>query len=178
MDTCTLQPGDIIFFQGTHFISRGIRAFTNSKWSHVALYVGNGYVIEATAAGVEKNKLDPLTKRASRIAVGRIPDLKVEDMTRMIDKAYSLIGEKYDVWQLLTFGIYFAFRKIGIIWPFLIGDKAGEVVCSALVATCAAVIPISFAKSIKLVSPETIYSSDKIHVLLENVTGKYTLAYN
>ena len=167
MDIAFLRPGDIIFFQGKSFISRGIRTFSNSKWSHVALYVGDGYVIEATAAGVEKNALIPLLKHANRTAVGRIPGLTVENQHLMIDKAYSMIGEKYDVWQLLTFSLYFAFRKIGIIWPFLIGDKAGAVVCSALIAVCCMVIPLKFGKSPKTSSPESLYSSGKIEIILE-----------
>jgi hypothetical protein len=171
MDIGSLRPGDIIFFQGKSFISRGIRAFTDSKWSHVALYVGDGYIIEATAAGVEKNVLRPLIYRANRVAVGRIPNLTVDNQHRMIDKAYSMIGDKYDVWQLLTFSLYFAFRKIGIIWPFLIGDKAGEVVCSALVAICCMIIPLKFGKTLKAVSPETIYSSDKIEIISEEEIG-------
>jgi cell wall-associated NlpC family hydrolase len=167
MDTSLLQPGDIIFFQGKSFISRGIRTFSSSKWSHVALFLGNGYVIEATAAGVEKNLVAPLFAHASRVAVGRIPNLTVENMELMKDKAYSMIGDKYDVWQLLTFSLYFAFRKIGIIWPFLIGDKAGAVVCSALIAICCMVIPLKLGKTPKTSSPESIYSSGKIEIVLE-----------
>lgn len=162
MDTKILQPGDFILFSGKSFISRGIKIFSGSKWSHIAIFIGNGYVIEATAAGVEKNLLAPLISKAAGIAVVRIPDLSVENMELMKDKAYSMLGEKYDVWQLLTMAPYFLLRKIGIIAPFLIGDKAGEVVCSALCAMCAMVIPIKFAKSIKTVTPDTIYKSDKV----------------
>lgn len=157
MDMSILQPGDFVLFQGKAFISRGIRAFSNSKWSHVAMFIGNGYVIEATAAGVEKNKIEPLFTHADRVAVMRIRDLSVENMELMKDKAYSMIGDKYDIWQLLTFGIYFAFRRLGITWSFLIGDKAGAVVCSAFCGMCALVIPLKMAKSVKTLTPESFY---------------------
>ena len=169
MDTSILQPGDFIFFSGKSFVSRGIKMFTKSKWSHVAMYVGGGkgYIIEATAAGVEKNELEPLLRHTDAVAVARIPGLTVEDMERMKDKAYSMLGDKYDFWQLITFSLYFSFRKIGIIWPGFIGDNAGQVVCSALCAMCALVIPVKFAKSPKQVAPQTIYESDKVSIIFE-----------
>lgn len=170
MDISLLQQGDVVFFQGKSFISRGIRSFTKSKWSHVALYVGDGYIIEATGAGVEKNALLPLLGHASRVAVGRRKGLTIVEWELMKTRAYSMIGDKYDVWQLLTFPIYFALRKIGIIWPAIIGDKGGEVVCSAFVAMCFATIPVKFAKYLKSVSPETIYSSDEIEIIFEEET--------
>src|SRR3990172_1847958 len=164
MDTSILQPCDFILFSGKSFISRGIKFFSKSKWSHIVIYVGGGsnYIIEATAAGVEKNELVPLLKHADAIAVVRIPGLTVENSELMKAKAYSMLGDKYDFWQLITFSAYFSLRKIGIICPWIIGDKAGEVVCSALCDICTMVIPLKFAKTVKQVSPQTIYESDKV----------------
>lgn len=42
-----MNPGDLIFVSGTDWISRAIRWVTKSKYSHVAVYVGDGKVIEA-----------------------------------------------------------------------------------------------------------------------------------
>ena len=161
IDTRILNPGDFILFSGKGFISRGICAFTNSRWSHIAIFTGDGYVIEATAAGVEKNLLAPLVIKADHVAIVRIPDLTVENMERMKDAAYAMlsVGLKYDFWQLFTLAPYFMLRKIGINAPWLIWDKSGAVSCSALCAQCASIIPLKFAKSIKLVAPETIYRS-------------------
>ena len=162
-----LYPCDIVLFAGKSFISRGIKLFSGSKWSHTALFLGSGYVIEATQAGVEKNLLAPLVKKADRIAVLRIFNLTVENTELMKAKAYSLLGDKYDFLNLVTLAPYFILRKLGINAPFLVGSKAGEVICSELVAQCAMAIPIKFAKNPKLVSPETIYRSDRVTKVLE-----------
>lgn len=167
MDTSILQPGDFILFSGKSFISRGIKFFSKSKWTHVAFFVGNGYIIEATAAGVEKNLLAPLIKKTEAIAVMRVPNLTVEQMELMKAKAYAMLGEKYDVWQLLTFSVYFTLRKIGIIWPLLIGDRAGEVVCSTFGAMLLMVIPLKLCKRIKQATPDTFYSSGSLNKVYE-----------
>ncbi|KIL38297.1 hypothetical protein SD70_27160 [Gordoniibacillus kamchatkensis] len=44
-----MNPGDLIFVSGIDVISRIIRWVTESKYSHVAIYVGGGRVIEAQA---------------------------------------------------------------------------------------------------------------------------------
>ncbi|MEC3460246.1 hypothetical protein P9131_30270, partial [Bacillus thuringiensis] len=38
--------GDIIVASGMSFISKIIQKVSCSKWNHVALYVGGGYIIE------------------------------------------------------------------------------------------------------------------------------------
>lgn len=41
-----MQIGEIIVVSGEHFISRIIRKVVGSKWTHVALYIGGGYVLQ------------------------------------------------------------------------------------------------------------------------------------
>lgn len=169
MDLTKLQPCDVIFFSGKGFVSRGIRFFTNSEWSHVALYVGGGegYVIEATAAGVEKNKLAPLIKHAAKWEVRRFDNLTVEEAELMKAKAYSLIYENYDFLQVLSLGVYYAFRKIGLTWSALVANTNGKMICSELVAVCALCINRKFKSKTKLVTPKTLYDSCHLHKVYE-----------
>ena len=163
MDATKFQLGDVILFQGTAFISRGIEWFSKSKWSHAALYVGggNGYIIEATGAGVERNKLETSLHGCSSYCVRRMPNLTMEQAELIKDKAYSLIykKDKYDFIQLLTLGIYFTLRKIGITWAWLVDNMPNKMICSELVAVCYLTLPIKFKSKIKLVTPETLYST-------------------
>ena len=42
-----LQPGDILLVEGNSRVSTAIKYLTQSTWSHVALYVGDGTLVEA-----------------------------------------------------------------------------------------------------------------------------------
>ncbi|HNL28190.1 MAG TPA: lipo-like protein, partial [bacterium] len=41
-----LKPGDVVLVEGNKLISRVIMAITHSTWSHCALYVGDGKIID------------------------------------------------------------------------------------------------------------------------------------
>ncbi len=169
MSSLILQPGDCILFSGKGFVSRGIMWFTSSKYSHVAMYVGGGegYVIEATAAGVEKNKLEPLINHSSGYCVRRIPGLTVEQAELMKDKAYGLIYDKYDFVQLLSLGLYYGMRKLGISCSWLVRNVPGKMICSELYAVCCLTIPLKFKSRTKLVTPETLHETDLMETILE-----------
>lgn len=48
-----LRPGDLLFSSSLGVTSFGIRAFSTSSVSHVAVYLGDNEVAEATGAGVQ-----------------------------------------------------------------------------------------------------------------------------
>ena len=172
LDLKTLQLGDILLFQGKSFISRGIMYFTKSKYSHAALYIGGGenYIIEATGAGVEKNLVAPLIAQADAFCVRRIPDLTVENAELMKDKAYSLIYSSYDTKQLLSLGVYYTLRKLGLNWDWLVSNNPQRITCSELVAVACLCIPLKFAAKVKDVTPETLYLSNKLVTVVESYT--------
>lgn len=169
MPTLILHPGDCILIQGKSFVSRGIMWFTKSKYSHVAMYVGGGkgYIVEATAAGVEINKLEDLIKHSSAYAVRRIPGLTVDQAEAMKDKAYALIYDDYDFVQLASLGLYYLLRKCGISWSLLVRSARNKMICSELFAVCCLVIPIKFKSKTKLVTPDTLYTTSLMETILE-----------
>ncbi len=173
IDTKVLNPGDCILIGGKSFVSRGIKWFTNSKYSHVALYVGGGeaYVIEATAAGVERTKFISLLKRASNLCIRRIPDLKVDEAELIKQKAYSLLYQNYDYFQFISMIPYFLMRKLfGVNWTWLLFNKRTKMICSELVAICyyAAGIEIAPYKKIKSITPNDLYKSKKMITVIEH----------
>ena len=164
-----LHAGDCVLFEGTAFLSRGIKLFSGSRWSHAAIFVGDGYIIEACAPGVEKNLLAPLIKQAKSIAVMRVPDLTMDQAELMKGAAYAMIsvGMKYDFVNLVSLAPYFLLRKIGINAPWLVWSRKGEVICSELYARCLLTLPIKLAAAAKLVSPGVIYASKLLIKILE-----------
>ena len=157
-----LHESDFVLFEGKSFISRGIELF-DGKYSHAAQFVGNGYVIEATQAGVEKNALAPLIKAAKSICVLRVPNLSVANAELMKAGAYSqlTVGTKYDFANLISLAPYFVLRKLGINAPWLVWSKTGKVICSELCARDLRAICIKLAKSDKLVSPGVMRAAAK-----------------
>jgi hypothetical protein len=169
LDLKSLIPGDCILVGGKSIVSRGIKWFTDSKYSHAAIYIGGGknYIIEATMAGVEKNPISDLLDHAENLCIRRIPELTAEDAAEMKNKAYQLLYESYDILQFISYIPYFAFRKFGINLPFLVFNKRNKMICSELYAVCALAAGVKFAKSTKLVTPETLYETKKMITIYE-----------
>ncbi len=159
-----LKPGDVILFQGKSFVSRGIMWFTDSEYSHAALYVGDGYIIEATAAGVEKNRLD--FSHCSSYCIRRAEWLTDGQISRIVEKAYALIYDEYDMKQLFTLGAYYFFRKLGITWAALVANMPNRMICSELVAVCYLTIPMVFREKTKLVTPDTLYTTTLLKTVI------------
>ena len=61
----------------------GIRAFSASSVNHVALYVGEGQVAEATGAGVQVITLQQALAHSDKLFALRVPDLTPDRATAM-----------------------------------------------------------------------------------------------
>jgi hypothetical protein len=168
MEPGFIQPGDVILIGGKSWVSRGIKMFTNSPVSHVGIAVSGTHLIEATSAGVEKNKIEDVRKHADLFCVRRFPGLTVEQAELMKTKAYGgLLGQGYDFIQLVSLGLYFGLRKLGFTWHMLVPGNASRQICSELVANCFLTIPVKFRTRTKLVTPADLYSTGKLDTILE-----------
>ena len=91
-----LQPGDIFFCEWNHYD-------TDPGWDHVALYIGNGSIVEATPAGqgvvriVETSYLAPYTEA---IRYGRVATANESQRLAAVAFAMSQLGKPY---QYLNF---------------------------------------------------------------------------
>ncbi|MSR29944.1 MAG: hypothetical protein EXR99_00425 [Gemmataceae bacterium] len=107
-----LQPGDILVAIADNSYTSGvIRLGTWSAFSHSALYLGNGEIIESVAAGVRKSTLAALQAEESRIGVIRYPGLTFSQAAQVISEGSKLIGSDYNFPGI----VLMAFDKLGIL---------------------------------------------------------------
>lgn len=66
-----LEVGDILFCNSDTLTSKGIRMVTNSKYSHIAIYLGDGKISHSTKKGVITESLDSLINKSNYIAITR-----------------------------------------------------------------------------------------------------------
>lgn len=84
-----LAPADVLFCVGdkTDLAWAAITYGSSGDYVHAAVYVGDGYVVEATTAGVKKTKLAEFIARYSYVAACRCPGVKpggVPDLGRKV----------------------------------------------------------------------------------------------
>jgi hypothetical protein len=107
IDVGSLLPADIILTSRPGVISSAIRGVTSSPVSHAILHIGNGRIIEATAAGVDIYGLDLAFKddgggEVNYAVVLRSPDVDEAVGRNIVDYAKSKLGSSFN---------YFGFFK-------------------------------------------------------------------
>lgn len=83
-----LQPGDILLTSMPGFRSVAIRLMTFAPVSHVAVYIGEGQVVEAVGSGVRVRGIEELLQEESVVLALRYPDLSAQQARGI--KAYAL----------------------------------------------------------------------------------------
>ena len=92
----------ILLFRGKGFISWGIRTQTRSQYSHAAILMPDGRIVEAwqgAGAGVQIKTLDDYTGIDAFIVKG----MNDTEWRLAIDYALSQVGSKYDYWAIVRF---------------------------------------------------------------------------
>lgn len=118
--------GDILLRKSGGPISSLIKSFSNSKYSHAAIFLNYETVIEAHWTGVRKIKVDEIDYEYDIFRYkSRSPFDKAEDK-RMKYFLESQLGIKYDYSQLLGY-LKFGFVE-GNEW-----NTPNEMICSELV---------------------------------------------
>jgi hypothetical protein len=105
VDPATLRAGDILVSTENGATSARIRDVTFSAYSHAALYVGDGKIIDATSAGVQQRDLSALTKPALRVGVIRVSDLSAQQSEVVVKAASRLVGKSYNYFGLIFGGV-------------------------------------------------------------------------
>ena len=127
-----LQPGDVILVEGKKLVSRVIMAVTNSTWSHSALYVGDGKMIDPLPdTGTVVNGIDHYEHLNIRVC--RPMGLSEEQLIKVCNFAVSHVGRGYD--QINIANLLFGFFKKKKDKTEFIGDiSSSNEVCSGLIA--------------------------------------------
>lgn len=130
-----ILPGDALLVEGKQRFSKAIKYLTQSNWSHVALYVGDGRLIEADLEfGVRELSLEEYSEFHTRIC--RPKNLTQEDLNKLINFTRSKIGGKYDI-QLVTDLLKIVINpksKMRNVLQHLGSSDPTEVICSSLIA--------------------------------------------
>jgi hypothetical protein len=100
-----IQCGDILLVEGTSRISEAIKYLTQSTWSHAALYVGEGQLIEAdVSAGVRYLELGAYDTYHTRIC--RPIGLAASEIGAVIDYMTARVGHQYDMRHIVDLARY------------------------------------------------------------------------
>lgn len=127
-----LQAGDVILVEGNKLISRVVMAVTHSTWSHSALYVGDGRVIDPLpSTGTVLNTVDAFENLNIRVC--RPVGLNETERRRVCDFALSHLGRRYDHMNVSNI-LRSYFRKKRDASEFLGDISASSEVCSGLLA--------------------------------------------
>lgn len=123
-----LKVGDVILVKGKDFIGRTIDEIEHGQYSHSAIYVGNGKIIEAEWNKVVYSSIEKYTGKADIFRVTF--DLTIEQQNKIVEYANSCIGEPYDYFLLILELVRYVFH---FILPY---KEYHKVICSVLVNDC------------------------------------------
>lgn len=116
-----LKPADVLLTTAAGAVSTVIRFGTSSKYSHTAIYVGNGEIIEAVADGVVRGPLDAAVKSYLVVEVYRPVGIKPAQAQAVVAYVEQQRGKAYDYKAVATAGH---------------NSKLGAVLCMASGAAC------------------------------------------
>jgi hypothetical protein len=168
-----LMPGMVIFCEGEYDISKGIEAFTNSPFSHVATVlevpsIQRLGVLEATKDhGVHIGKLDYyLDGYKGNIVLADAPALQFADITKLLQAQFDLIDDGYDIGQEVSMVAH------RLISAFPVHVDKGEYFCSGLYqqGRKATSLPLKFSGP-GMATPEDVWTDPSIVPICALVKG-------
>lgn len=113
-----LKPGDLLFSSSLGVTSFGIRVFSTSSVSHVAIYLGDNNVAEATGAGVQIVSLKKAIKHSDKLFVLRVPDLTPQQATEITAFANKIKDSGYNYRGIVEFIPFMVTRQMCSLNPF------------------------------------------------------------
>ncbi|POT55854.1 hypothetical protein C3432_17845 [Citrobacter amalonaticus] len=113
-----LKPGDLLFSSSPGVTSFGIRAFSTSSVSHVAVYLGDNEVAEATGAGVQIVTLKQAMKHSDKLFALRVPDLTPQQAAEIKAFAYKIKDSGYNYRGIVEFIPFMVTRQMCSLNPF------------------------------------------------------------
>jgi len=107
-----LRGADVLLYHGNAWISKAIRFFDGSEYSHAALYLGSGSVGEAVSAGVVKRDLQT-SRGDSKFVDARRLKARVETMDPVLAVSASILKQKqrYAYEQIILLALLAVSRK-------------------------------------------------------------------
>ena len=118
IDESDLRSGDLLFSSSLGITSLGIRAFSASSVSHVALYLGEGQIAEATGAGVQVISVQQALAHSDKLFALRVPDLTPDQATAMKNFAWQVKDSGYNYRGIIQFIPYMVTKPLCSLNPF------------------------------------------------------------
>ncbi|MGU0043040.1 YaeF family permuted papain-like enzyme [Escherichia coli] len=112
-----LKPGDLLFSSSLRVTSFGIRVFSTSSVSHVAIFLGDNNVAEATGAGVQIVSLKKAMKHSDKLSSceSRIYPQQATDITAFANK---IKDSGYNYRGIVEFIPFMVTRQMCSLNPF------------------------------------------------------------
>lgn len=99
-----LSEGDVLVsFNKTHKVSAIIASTTDSSWSHVSMYIGQGMILESSTHGVVISPLKNYFQGKHNIMGLTHVKATLEKKIDIKDKALSFVGKRYGYLQMLWY---------------------------------------------------------------------------
>lgn len=151
-----LKMGSVLFVREHTLLSWLIRKVLRFEFSHVAVYVGMGKILESDIGGVQINPISRYVDNSSVYVEVLDPPLNESQRAQMITFMLARFHDDYD--YSLLFGNLLsriAHRtrvKVGLF------NKADAWICSELVAAGLKEVGMSFDLPISQVTPKDLYA--------------------
>lgn len=113
-----LQPGDLLFSSSLGLTSLGIRLFSTSSVSHVALYIGDGLVAEAVGDGVQIVTLADAMAHSDKLFALRVTGLTPEQAGRITQFAQDKNGSSYNYGGIVEMVPFMLTKQLCSLNPF------------------------------------------------------------
>ena len=162
-----IRPGDLVLVEGRSEMSRIIKLFSSSHWSHVAMYVGDrlagvpapsgqtyGRVFGPSVAHLVVEAFSgqgviaaPLEKYSDfNIRICRPYGIRSQDLERVIGDVIAHIGRRYDDRNILDIARLILFSALKPRIPNARSFKACLGSCNAFQVICSGMIAKAFQK--------------------------------
>lgn len=115
-----LKPGDIILRCSSALSSQMTELMIWSRYTHSALYIGNGMIIDSTwQYGVKIRSLADLLNQSNRVGVLRMQGLTSDQANKVILAAQSKESSEYNFEAVKMLGVQKLDALTNIFWQYL-----------------------------------------------------------
>ncbi|WP_337261349.1 MULTISPECIES: YaeF family permuted papain-like enzyme [unclassified Serratia (in: enterobacteria)] len=118
VDAAALQDGDLLFSSTIGLTSLGIRIFSASSVSHVAIYLGQGQVAEAVGDGVQIVSLDDALAHSDKLFALRMPGLAPTQAEQIRHFAKQKAGSRYNYQGIIEMMPFMVTKQLCSLNPF------------------------------------------------------------
>jgi len=157
--------GDILAIKHYSWFGSRIRKVTNAEYNHVAMFLDDEWLVEATFKGVKKTHITDYLEREYKgkleVDIYRITNITDIERDLMLLFLEDKIGKKYDFLQLLTLWVFIVLGISRRIEPI---DNTHKWICSELIAESAYSAGIRFSEKIDpdCIAPADIVNSPRV----------------